>query len=206
MSNSAGPDFLLPVDSRLIKEMPDEKDPACVRSRKARLSGGLQMKCWPAENPTLVQEGRDQGQVAFNLPFQDTQIRTSGHTVRCDTASCARSRASPRETTHTAAAELSSPGASLLRRPSSPTLSMTRWEAPPGTRPRYRRGRGDPYPRAPRRRRGKRDTRRLRHEAFHKSSTPPGQARAGYLLIKSSRLREPTATGRSAVEYAGSSN
>jgi len=61
--------------------------------------------------------------------------------VRCDTPRAHGLVLPACEDAHVAAAGLSSPGASLLRGPSYPMLSMTRWWAPLGTRPRHRRGR-----------------------------------------------------------------
>ena len=56
--------------------------------------------------------------------------------MRCDTPRAHGLVLPACEDAHVAAAGLSSPGASLLRGPSYPMLSMTRWWAPLGTRPR----------------------------------------------------------------------
>lgn len=177
--------------------MTEEREPACVRGRIWKAD---QSKIQPSPLP-LTRVG-----LLSSCHLQDTQICIQERSVLCDTPRAhglvlprARGRARGRY------------GAVLARsKPPERTLVPDALDDPlvgaPGNPSQASTRTGDLYPRAPRGRRGRRDARRLRHEPFHKSSTPPGRARTGYLLIVSSRWREPTATGRSAVDYAGSSN
>ena len=177
--------------------MTEEREPACVRDR-----------IWKADQSKIQSWSSPlyQGRAALKLPFTGHTNMYPGAHSALRHASCARSRAS-----RVRGRARGRCGAVLARsKPLERALVPDALDDPlvgaPGNPFQASTRTGDLYPRAPRGRRGRRDARRLRHEPFHKSSTPPGRARAGYLPIVSSRWREPTATGRSAVDYAGSSN